>query len=88
MIYMLTKERKGEIAIAIVKAMIKKERFQLDASQMIREIGNKVASNSDFQEVSVTKEEAIEFVAEMMKDLMGKFVSDLEKSVKSDKVGQ
>jgi len=75
----LTTERKGEIALAILKAKAKKERRLPDANELKRNIGNLA------KELGFSKAELTEFVVVLLKEVTKEIVSEIEEI---DKTGE
>jgi len=62
----LTKERKGEIALAFLKYVISKDGLWLRPGQTIKEIKQKA------KELDIPEDEAIEFCEEVIREIVDK----------------
>jgi hypothetical protein len=69
----LSKDKQGEIALAILKFKFKKDGRIPDATEMKRNIGN-VSRETGF-----SKEELKDFSILLVKELAGEFISKMEK---------
>jgi len=69
----LSKDRKGEIALAFLKSKFKKERRLPEAQEIKRGIGN------FSKESGIPKEELIEFVVLLVKEVTEEFYSEVVK---------
>ncbi|MEI6480287.1 MAG: hypothetical protein WCO12_02080 [bacterium] len=72
----MSPERRGEIAYAYLKAKNRKAGIPGDANTVRREIGNTI-NEPELKEISVTPEEALEFVAELLKEVVEGFFTEL-----------
>lgn len=70
---LLTKEKQGEIALAILKGKLKKEKRLPDVQEIKRNIGN-VSKETGF-----SKEELTEFILILLKEMTGELISEVEK---------
>ncbi len=74
----LTEERKGEIALAFVKADLKKSGLKsFKANDILREVGNK-RQEVELMKLRISPEEVKEFVLEIYQELTGQFLEDLK----------
>jgi hypothetical protein len=67
----LPKERQGEIALVILKEKFNRDRKLPDVQGLKRELGNVS------KKTSISKEELIEFVILMVKELTEEFISEV-----------
>ncbi len=75
----LSKERKGEIAYAFVKAKLRERGIpHFKPNEILRQIGN-TQKLQELQALGITEEEAIEFATNLLQELFGELVSGLEK---------
>jgi len=72
----LSKEKQGEIALAVLKLKFKKDRRIPDVQEMKRNIGN------FSKETGFSKEELKEFSVLLVKELSEEFISKMEKNDK------
>ena len=77
----LTKERAGEIALAILKAKVRKDGIpNFDAKEILRGIGNSI-KEPDFVEAKVTKEELISLSIKLNKEFSQELEDNLLKGI-------
>lgn len=73
---MLSQERQGQIALAILKLKFKKEGRIPKAEEIKREIGNVS------KKTGCSKEELTEFIILLVEENTGEFISEMKKSDK------
>ncbi len=69
----LSKEKRGEIALAILKEKFRKDRRVPDAQGFKRELGN------SSKKTGFSKEELTEFTILLVKELTEEFISEVKK---------
>ncbi len=70
----MTEQRKGEIALLIVKRMIREKGLRLTPG-LNREIANKA------KQIGINPQDAVEFAVELYKELTDEFISALQKPI-------
>jgi hypothetical protein len=73
----LTDQRKGEIALILVKHKVKEQGKIPSINSLKRDLGNHA------KELGISKEEALEFITCLAEELMGEFISELKKMNKT-----
>ena len=74
----LSKERKGEIAYAMLLHHIRKEGMgRLNSKEVRRGIGNALEI-PELKEVNLTKDEAKEFIKDMIQNIMAEVLEELK----------